>query len=221
MSTTTLNSDKEFTVSKIVCIGRNYARHISEMSAQRTKEPVLFLKPPSAILHPGNPILLPPFSSEIHHEIELALMVSRRASSIKREEWRSHIAAIGVALDLTLRDLQQQAKDNGLPWSVSKGFDGSCPVSEFIPLSDHIEPQDLMLKLDVNGVMKQYGSTSNMIFKIDELFSYISKIFTLEPGDLILTGTPEGVGPLKDGDRIHMQIDNLVGADFDVKSKLT
>jgi len=219
MSTIILDSDKKFTVSKIVCIGRNYTTHISEMSAQRTKEPVLFLKPPSALLCAGNPIILPAYSSDVHYEVELALLVSQRASSINRNEWRSFIGGIGVAIDLTLRDLQQHAKEKGLPWSISKGFDGSCPISSFVTLQENTDLHKLVLKLEVNGKTRQHASTGEMIFKVDELISYISRIFTLEQGDLILTGTPEGVGPLLNGDRIKAEIENVVSVEFQVKSQ--
>jgi 2-keto-4-pentenoate hydratase/2-oxohepta-3-ene-1,7-dioic acid hydratase in catechol pathway len=218
MSTIRLDSGEKYTVSKIVCLGRNYAKHISEMAAQRTKDPVLFLKPPSSILQEGNPIVLPPYSSDVHYEVELALLVSHRATHIQKAKWRSYIGAIGIALDLTLRDLQHEAKKNGLPWSVSKGFDGSCPVSTFITLKKNVNPQDLVLKLEVNGEIRQHASTKDMIFPIDELISYISRIFTLEVGDLILTGTPEGVGPLTYGDQINAEIENYLKVEFHVLS---
>jgi 5-carboxymethyl-2-hydroxymuconate isomerase len=221
MATVFLDPGNPFSVSKIVCVGRNYARHIAEMSSERMEEPVLFLKPPTAILNIGLPIVLPSYSSDVHHEVELALLISRKTRRIKKEDWHLHVAGIGVALDLTLRDYQLKAKEKGLPWSVSKGFDGSCPISTFYPL-DHIEDiQNLNLKLSVNGQIRQDASTANMLFPVSELIAYISRIFTLEQGDLVLTGTPEGVGPLKPGDSVVAELAEIAHIQFDVIGEST
>ena len=211
-----LKPETVYSVSKIVCIGRNYAAHISEMSAEKTGEPMLFLKPPSALLQEGQLIVRPEYSKELHHEIELALLVGKRAQSISSENWRDYISGAGIALDLTLRDLQKVAKEKGTPWSVCKGFDGSCPVSKFTPLDRVRDVQNLTLELRVNGKTRQSGSTSAMIFPVHILVAYISKIFTLEPGDIILSGTPEGVGPLNSGDTVEACIDDLGEMRFSV-----
>ena len=217
MAKVILKPHTEFSVGKIVCVGRNYVEHISEMSAEKPSEPVLFLKPSTSILNEGNPIILPAFSREVHHEIELALLVSKKAKSIKSDDWKNYIAGVGIALDLTLRDHQAVAKKKGLPWSVSKGFDGACPIGAFVPLHGVNNIEELKIKLYVNGEIRQEGNTNQMIFSLGDLFEYISSIFTLEPGDIILTGTPSGVGPLKKGDKIRGKIDNIGEIKFKVE----
>jgi 2-keto-4-pentenoate hydratase/2-oxohepta-3-ene-1,7-dioic acid hydratase in catechol pathway len=211
-----LKPDINYSVGKIVCVGQNYTKHIKEMSAQKTKTPVLFLKPSTAIIKEGTPIFLPEFSVEVHHEVELALLIGKLATKISSDDWLNYIAGAGIALDLTLRDLQREAKDGGLPWSVSKGFDGSCPLSDFVPISDIDNLQNLSIRLDVNGQTRQKGNTSEMIFSIPVLIAYISMIFTLEPGDIILTGTPSGVSPLTNGDVLEASIEKIGSIKFNV-----
>lgn len=194
---------------KIICVGRNYIEHIQEMEAERTKEPVLFLKPSTSILYESEPIVLPGFSKNVHHEVELALLVGAGGKNISAQSWKSHISGAGIALDLTLRDLQKTAKEKGLPWDVSKGFDGSCPLSAFKPLQQTGELDDLRIELKIDGQSRQNGNTSQMIFPPARLIEYISGIFTLEPGDIILTGTPSGVGPLASGNTITASIQNI------------
>jgi 2-keto-4-pentenoate hydratase/2-oxohepta-3-ene-1,7-dioic acid hydratase in catechol pathway len=217
MHEVTLKPSKRFSVGKIVCVGKNYDKHIKEMHSDRPESPVLFLKPSTAIVEEGTPINLPVYSNDVHHEIELALLVNKRAQAISPSDWKKYIGGAGIALDLTLRDHQQIAKDQGLPWSVSKGFDGSCPVSQFTPIDQMSELQSLDIELKVNGDLRQKGSTEEMIFKIDELIAHISGIFTLEPGDLILTGTPAGVSRLHHGDHLEASIENIGTTIFDVK----
>lgn len=211
-----LKPDLEFKVGKIVCVGRNYDEHISEMSAERTSDPVLFLKPATAILNEGNEILLPSFSNEIHHEIELALLISKEAKSIKSGGWKNYVSGAGIALDLTLRDHQSVAKKKGLPWSVSKGFDGACPIGLFTSLEKIPNMDELKIELYVNNKLRQAGNTNQMIFSPGKLLEYISLIFTLESGDLVLTGTPSGVGPLQSGDKIRGVIENIGEINFEV-----
>ena len=212
-----LEPDIKYNTGKIVCIGRNYIKHIEEMSAERTKTPVLFLKPSTAILNIGNKIVLPKYSKEVHHEVELALLIGKKAKSINREEWKNYIAGAAVALDLTLRDLQSQAKEKGLPWCISKGFDGACPIGNFKPLSKIGDIQNLKIELLINNELKQNGNTSQMIFPPDELIAYISTIFTLEPGDIILTGTPASVGPIHSNDIIIASIEKIGSIKFVVE----
>lgn len=211
-----LKPDKRYSVGKIVCIGQNYPKHNKEMNSSYPESPILFLKPSTAIIHEGSSIILPEYSKEVHHEVELALLVSKLAKNIPARDWREFIAGAGIALDLTLRDHQRKAKDGGLPWSVSKGFDRSCPVSEFVPIKDISDIQNLGLELEVNGEIRQAGSTSEMIFKVDQLISFISRIFTLEPGDLVLTGTPAGVSKLNHGDMLNAKIDKIGSVSFNV-----
>jgi 2-keto-4-pentenoate hydratase/2-oxohepta-3-ene-1,7-dioic acid hydratase in catechol pathway len=217
MAKTILKPGTEIIVGKIVCVGRNYDEHISEMSAERPADPVLFLKPSTSILNVGKPIILPSYSNEIHHEIELALLIEKEAKSIKSEDWKNYVAGAAIALDLTLRDHQSVAKKKGLPWSVSKGFDGACPIGSFVPLENIKNIEELKIELYVNGNLRQSGNTNQMIFSPGKLLEYISSIFTLEPGDIILTGTPSGVGPIQNGDEINGIIENIGEIKFDVK----
>ena len=212
-----LKPDVEFKVGKIVCVGRNYDEHISEMSAERLSDPVLFLKPSTAILNEGEPIILPPYSNEIHHEIELALLISKETKSIKASDWTNYVAGAGIALDLTLRDYQSVAKKKGLPWSVSKGFDGACPIGALVPMENIENIDNLKLELYVNGKLRQSGNTNQMIFSPSILLEHISSIFTLEHGDIILTGTPSGVGPIQSGDEIRGMIENIGEIKFKVQ----
>jgi len=211
-----LKPDTEFKAGKIVCVGRNYDEHIAEMSAERTSDPILFLKPSTAILNEGNNITLPIFSNEVHHEIELALLIGKEAKSIQSNEWTNYVAGAGIALDLTLRDHQSIAKKNGLPWCVSKGFDGACPIGSFFPLDTLSNLGELRIELFVNGELRQSGNTNQMIFPPGNLLEYITSIFTLETGDIVLTGTPSGVGPLQSGDRLQGVIENIGEINFNI-----
>jgi acylpyruvate hydrolase len=190
-------------VPKIVCVGRNYREHAAEMKAEVPTEPVLFLKPSTAIVHSGDNIVLPAFSREMHHEVELVIAIGTRARHIAPGDAPGVISGYGVGLDMTLRDVQAAAKQKGLPWAVAKGFDTSAPVSEFIPASAAGPNPVFDIECRVNGTVRQKTSTASMIFDIARLVSYISTVFTLEPGDLIFTGTPEGVGPVHPGDSIE------------------
>jgi 5-carboxymethyl-2-hydroxymuconate isomerase len=212
-----LKPSERYTVGKVVCVGKNYDKHIKEMNSERPDDPVLFLKPSTAIIHEDDDIVLPSYSREVHHEIELALLVTKQAKRIAAADWKDYVGGAGIALDLTLRDHQRVAKDKGLPWSVCKGFDGSCPVSQFVSLKEIPDIQSLTIELLVNGETRQKGSTSEMIYKVDEIVSYISGIFTLEPGDMILTGTPAGVSKLNHGDRLEAKIENIGTAIFNVQ----
>jgi acylpyruvate hydrolase len=203
------NSTQTYQAGKIICLGRNYIEHAREMQAEIPKEPVLFLKPSSAILETGGRIMIPSFSRELHHEVELVALISHGGSQIPRTEALSHIGGYAVGLDMTLRDVQAEAKKKGLPWSVAKGFDTSAPLSSFVTRESVPDPHNLAISLAVNGSIRQRSSTANMIFKLDAVVSYISSIFTLEPGDLIFTGTPEGVGPVNAGDTLLAEIEGI------------
>ena len=170
----------------------------------------------TAILNEGNKIKLPVFSHDVQHEVELALLIGATACKISRTEWQTYIIGAGIAIDLTLRDIQQQARKKGLPWSVCKGFDGACPISSFKPIQDISDPQNLELKLSVNGHIRQQGNTRAMIIPIDYLIEYISGIFTLEVGDIIITGTPAGVSSIKQHDHIKAEISQIGTMEFHV-----
>lgn len=216
MATVLLKPDHVYNVGKIVCVGQNYMKHIEELNSVKSKNPLLFFKPSTSILHEGNSVVLPDFSNDVHHETELALLIGEKASKINPDEWYDYVCGVGIALDLTLRDIQREAKQNGHPWAVCKGFDGSCPISNFIPIGQIDDIQNIEIELYVNQSIRQKGNTKNMIWTVGELLSYISKIFTLEPGDVVLTGTPEGVAPLKSGDKLQANLANLVTIQFDV-----
>ena len=193
-------------IGKILCIGRNYADHIKELGNETPERPVIFMKPATCVIGEGEQIVIPPYSQDCHHEAELALLIGTGGKEIPAGEAMGHVAGFGVAIDLTLRDVQAEQKKKGLPWEIAKGFDTACPLSSFVPAASVTNPQDLRITLSVNGEPRQDGSTALMIHRMPELISYISSIFTLEPGDLILTGTPAGVGPIKSGDRVVAEI---------------
>ena len=195
--------------SKILCIGRNYTRHAVEMSSVIPTVPLVFLKPPSALINPGDEIVLPGVSSDVHHEVELVVRIARQGKSIPREQAMSFVEGYAVGLDLTARDIQAEAKKKGYPWSVAKGFDTFAPLGAFSPVSDIKNPHALDISLSINGNVRQSGNTRDMIFDIPFLIEYLSGIFTLMPGDLIYTGTPEGVGPVEDGDELEAKISCL------------
>ena len=188
-------------VNSIFCIGRNYASHAKEMKAALPIEPIIFQKPINTICYDGSKIILPAMSKEVHHEAELVLAVGKSGKKISKENALSYIAGFGIGIDFTARDIQTLAKQKGQPWTVAKGFDHFAPISNFVPLND----QDLHnqeIKLLVNNQIRQLDSTSNMIFDAATLVSYLSSIFTLSEGDLIFTGTPEGVSAVQSGDQI-------------------
>jgi 5-carboxymethyl-2-hydroxymuconate isomerase len=212
-----LKPKETFSVGKIICVGKNYAAHIKEMNSEHPDSPVLFLKPATAILNQGIKITLPKYSKEVHHEVELALLVTKQGKNIPADSWHTYIGGAGIALDLTLRDLQRVAKEKGLPWSICKGFDGACPISDFVPIESIADIQNLQIELKVNDEVRQQGSTAQMLYKVDKLVSYISGIFTLEPGDVILTGTPAGVSKIDSGDRIWANIQEIGSITFDVQ----
>lgn len=197
----------DYPVSKVVCVGSNYAKHIQEMGSATPSEPVLFIKPETAICDIRQPIAIPKESGAVHHEVELAILIGSTLKQASEEHVAKAIAGYGVALDLTLRDVQAGCKKAGQPWEKAKAFDGSCPLSGFIPLAElGADPQNIDLKLEVNGELRQQGNTQEMIHKILPLIVYMSRYFTLRAGDVVLTGTPEGVGPMHSGDRLAISL---------------
>ncbi|MCP9266995.1 fumarylacetoacetate hydrolase family protein [Xenorhabdus sp. XENO-1] len=200
----------DFPANKVVCVGSNYERHMKEMGSKVTEEPVIFLKPETALCDLCQPISIPQGLGAVHHEIELAVLIGSTLKNASEERVGKAIAGFAVALDLTLRDLQHKFKQSGQPWEKSKAFDGSCPISGFIPVKVFSEPQNAQLSLTVNGESRQNGNTSDMRMPIIPLISYMSRFFTLRPGDIILTGTPEGVGPLQSGDVLNVSLNEHV-----------
>jgi 2-keto-4-pentenoate hydratase/2-oxohepta-3-ene-1,7-dioic acid hydratase in catechol pathway len=187
---------------KLLCIGRNYAEHVREMGdvADLPSEPVVFLKPATALVASGDEVVIPPQSEEVHHEVEIVAVIGRGGKNIPEDEALEYVAAYALGLDMTARDLQRQAKEKRAAWSVAKGFDTFAPLGPLTDADEVPDPQALSLQLTVNGEVRQAGHARDMIFPVAFVVSYLSRIFTLEPGDLIYTGTPEGVGPVQPGD---------------------
>jgi len=179
----------EYIVGKILCIGRNYVDHIKELGNATPSAPVIFIKPATAIIAEGEQIRIPAYSLQCHYEAELAVLIGTDAKDVSEAEALSHVAGYGVAIDMTLRDVQDALKKQGLPWEIAKGFDTACPLSDFAPATAVSDPQDLTIRLTLNGEERQNGSTGLMITPVAQLISYLSTIFTLEEGDVILTGT--------------------------------
>lgn len=203
---------------RIFAVGRNYAEHIKELNNERPDEPVIFTKPDTALLRNNSPFYHPDFSKEIHHEVELVLRICKEGKNVQEKFAGKYYDAIGIGIDFTARDLQQKAKEKGLPWDIAKGFNGSAPVSDkFIPVSQFNDLKDINFSLSINGKVRQQGNTSLMLFSFDFIISYLSKFFTLRSGDLIFTGTPKGVGPVKIGDTLAAFVEDEKLLEFDVK----
>lgn len=189
--------------SKIVCVGRNYVTHAAEHDAEVPDLPLLFLKPPTTVIGPGQAILLPPQSQHVEHEAELAVVISQQGRWIRPEEADDHVLGFTAANDVTARDLQNRDGQ----WTRGKGFDTFCPLGPWV--ETEFDPADVLITCLVNGQMRQMGSTRDMTFTVRHLVAFISSVMTLEPGDVILTGTPAGVGPLVDGDEVTVDIEGL------------
>ena len=202
---------------KILAIGRNYAEHIAELKNETPEEPVIFFKPDTAILKNNDPFYYPDYSRDIHHEIELILRISKEGKNIASQFASKYYDAIGLGIDFTARDLQTKAKNKGLPWTLAKGFNGSAPISEFLPLADFPDLNNINFKLLVNGQEKQAGNSSMMLNTFDDMIAYMSRFITLKKGDIIFTGTPKGVGPVQIGDRLEGFIEDKKLLDFEIK----
>ncbi len=202
---------------KIICIGRNYAEHAKEMNSAIPSEPVFFLKPDTALIKDNNPFYYPDFSKEIHHEVELVLKINKPGKNIQTQFANKYYDEIGIGIDFTARDIQAECKKSGLPWEKAKAFDGSAPIGKFIDKKQFTDPKNINFHLKINGNNVQQGNTKDLLFSFDEIIAYISKYFTLRTGDLIYTGTPEGVGPVKIGDRLEAFIEDQKLLDFEIK----
>ena len=196
-------------VGKILAVGRNYAAHNVEMGNAPTAPPILFLKPSSAIVHDGATITLPQGAGSVHHETELVAVIGRAGKAIAEEHALDHLLGYAVGLDLTLRDLQSEAKKNGEPWSLAKGFDGSAPISDVVPAAEVGDGSGLAIELRINGERRQSGNTSQMTRSVAQLIAHASQWMRLERGDLIFTGTPAGVGPIEPGERLEATIERI------------
>lgn len=203
---------------KIIAIGWNYPRHNAELavSTEKPERPVIFMKPDTAVLREGEPFYLPDFSNEMHYETEVVVRISKMGKNIARKFANRYYDAIGIGIDFTARDLQRQFKQAGDPWDLCKGFDNSTPLSRFIPKEELPDFDKLKFHLLLNGKQVQTGATADMFFSIDEIIEYVSKFVTLKVGDVIFTGTPEGVGPVKVGDKLEAFLENNKMLELDV-----
>lgn len=202
---------------KIICIGRNYVAHAKELNNPVPGKPVFFMKPDTAILQKRNPFFYPEFSKDIHYETELVLKISKNGRHIEEKFAHKYYDEIGIGIDFTARDIQAECKKKGLPWEIAKAFDQSAPLGGFLPKSSFEDMNNITFSLKINGELRQEGNSGNMIFSFDQIIAYVSKFITLKIGDLIFTGTPEGVGPTKIDDHFEAFIGNEKLLAFNVK----
>jgi 2-keto-4-pentenoate hydratase/2-oxohepta-3-ene-1,7-dioic acid hydratase in catechol pathway len=203
---------------KLICIGRNYAKHISELNSERPEHPVVFMKPDSSILLKNNPFILPSFSDDVHHEVEILVKINKVGKHIQSKFAHKYYGEIGLGIDFTARDIQNQLKDKGLPWEKAKGFDGAAVLGErWFSKSEFQDVNGISFRLEKNKEIVQAGSTSEMLWKIDELIAYVSQYFTLKIGDIIFTGTPHGVGRVEEGDQLDGYIEDTSCFSIQVK----
>ncbi len=188
---------------KIIAIGRNYQEHAKELNNPIPTEPVVFLKPDTALLKEGKAFYHPDFSNDIHYEVELIIKIGKEGKHITSKFARNYIEAIGLGIDFTARDLQQKCKEKGLPWEIAKAFDHSAPIGDFIPVNEIPDLNAIQFSLKQNQIIVQNGNSADMIFSFDDIISYVSQRFTLKKGDLIFTGTPAGVGKINIGDLLE------------------
>ena len=206
-------------VGKVVCVGRNYAEHARELGNEVPDAPILFIKPASSLVPMAPSFSIPTDQGEVHHEVEMALLVGERLQNCDADEARWSMAGFGLGLDLTLRDLQTELKKKGHPWERAKGFDGACPVSGFIDSRGVSWKQPIEISLEVNGEMRQRGNTTQMLFPVFQLVAEMSRVFTLQPGDVILTGTPSGVAALHPGDHFCARFGNMLKLEGDITAR--
>lgn len=202
---------------KIIAIGRNYSEHAKELGNPVPTAPVIFLKPDTAVLKDNRDFYYPAFSKDIHHEIEVVLRICKEGKHVSPKFAHQYYDAIGLGIDFTARDLQQQHKEKGLPWELAKAFDGSAPVSELYPIADFPPLNDLHFHLDINGQTVQKGHTADLLFSFEHIITFVSQYITLRKGDLIFTGTPAGVGPVNIGDHLEGYLEGKKLIDMHIK----
>ena len=197
---------------KIICVGRNYAEHAKELKNDVPAEPVIFMKPKGAILGPEKPLFYPEFTDDLHYECEVVVRLCKNGKHIQKKFANKYYDQVTVGIDFTARDLQNELKKKGLPWEISKGFDGSAVIGTFVPVTEDMSVQDLDFQLKLNSQVVQTGNTRDMLFTIDAIIAYVSKFFVLNIGDMIFTGTPAGVGAVNPGDKLegYLQGDKLM-----------
>jgi len=211
------NSRRKVPIGKLVCLARTYGKHAEEMHTNVTEEPLLFLKPASSVIFNGGSIIIPKMSKCLHHEVELGVVIGKKCKNVPQKEALDYVLGYLLALDITARDIQDEAKKHGWPWSIAKGFDTFAPVSEVV-LKDKIpNPNNLDLSLRVNGKIRQSSNTRYMIYSVERIIKFVSEVMTLERGDLIMTGTPEGVGEIAVGDMIEAKLGDFCSLKVDVR----
>ena len=203
-------------VGKVVCVGRNYAAHARELNNPVPSEPVLFIKPSTALLNLERPVSIPLQFGSCHFETEMAVLIGEGLTSCNEQQAASAIVGVGVALDLTLRDLQSALKEKSLPWEKAKAFDGACPMSKFVGIQNINDLQSQQIQLRQNGELRQDGNSADMLTPVLPLLVYISQFFTLSPGDIVLTGTPAGVGPLAVGDSLEISLGDIINVQTEI-----
>jgi len=211
------SSRKNVPIGKFVCLARTYRKHAQEMNTNVTKDPLLFLKPASSVIFDGGSIIIPRMSKCLHHEVELGVVIGKKCKNVSQKEALDYVLGYLLALDITARDIQSEAKKNGWPWGIAKGFDTFAPVSKVVLKEDVSDPNNLDLWLKVNGEIRQNSNTSYMIYSVERIIEFISGIMTLERGDLIMTGTPEGVGEVVVGDVIEAALGDVCSLRVDVR----
>jgi 2-keto-4-pentenoate hydratase/2-oxohepta-3-ene-1,7-dioic acid hydratase in catechol pathway len=204
-------------VGKIIGLARTYRAHAEEMHAKVTEEPLLFLKPESAVIYSGDSVVIPSLSRCLHHEVELGVVIGKDGSRIPEAVARDYVLGYVVCLDITARDLQAEAKKNGWPWAIAKGFDTFAPISDVVLKEKVSDPMQLDLSLRVNGQVRQQANTRLLLYSLDHIVAFVSTVMTLRAGDLIMTGTPEGVGELKEGDRLDARLEGYCSLQVDVR----
>jgi 2-keto-4-pentenoate hydratase/2-oxohepta-3-ene-1,7-dioic acid hydratase in catechol pathway len=202
---------------KIIAIGRNYAAHAAELNNAIPTKPIIFLKPDTAVLKDNKPFYLPDFSNDIHYELEVVLKICKEGKHIAEKFASNYYDEIGLGVDFTARDIQSEHKEKGLPWELAKAFDHSAVVSQFIPKNEYADMYDLKFELHKNGEAKQLGHTANLLFSFEKIIAFVSQYITLKKGDLIFTGTPEGVGQVNKGDRLEAWLEGRQLLNFDIK----
>jgi len=202
---------------KIIAIGRNYAAHAKELNNAVPTKPIIFLKPDTAVLKDNKPFYIPDFSSDIHYELEVVLKICKEGKHISEKFAANYYDEIGLGIDFTARDIQSEHKEKGLPWELAKAFDNSAAVSNFLPKTDYADMYDLKFELQINNETRQKGHTANLLFSFEKIISFVSQYITLKKGDLIFTGTPEGVGQVKQGDQLECWLMDKQLLNFSIK----
>jgi acylpyruvate hydrolase len=202
---------------KIIAVGRNYVEHIQELNNETPEDPVIFLKPETAAIYRNQPFFYPDFSTDVHHEVEVLVKINRVGKHIETRFAHTYYDEIGLGIDFTARDLQSKLKAKGLPWELAKAFNGSAPISTFIPKTEFADLQNVNFQLTINGETRQQGNTKLMLFRIDSLISFVSRFFLLQKGDILFTGTPKGVGPVQPGDHLVGTLEGRELLNFNVR----